>query len=199
MALDRKTQKIVRGVVDYGGVFAFLVGYLIHRDLVQATWWLVAGSAAALLLGLVVERRIAWIPLVGGVAALIFGGLTLIFHDAVFVKIKPTVINLLLGGLLLGGVALKKNLLKALLGESLHLADDAWKTLAVRFGLYYLATAVLNEIVWRTQPEPLWVAFRFPGLQIMSVLFVLTQLPFMMKHMKEKGEAPPVPPPAIEP
>jgi intracellular septation protein len=199
MTLSPKTQKVVRGVVDYGGVAAFLVGYLVHRDVVLATWWLVAGSAAALVLGLAVERRIAWIPLIGGLAALVFGGLTLIFHDAVFVKIKPTVINVLLGGVLLGGVAMKKNPLKALLGESIHLADDAWKTLALRFGLYYLATAILNEIVWRTQPEPLWVAFRFPGLQIMSVLFVLTQVPFMMKHMKDKDEAPPMPPPAIEP
>jgi intracellular septation protein len=199
MALSRKSQKVVRGLVDYGGVAAFLVGYLVHRDLVQATWWLVAGSAAALAVGLLVERRIAWIPLVGGVAALIFGGLTLIFHDSMFVKIKPTVINLLLGGLLLGGVALKKNPLKALLGESIHLPDPAWRTLALRFGVYYLATAALNEVVWRTQPEPLWVAFRFPGLQIMSVLFVLTQLPFMMKHMKDSDEAPSIPPPVIEP
>lgn len=199
MALSAKTRKWVRAAVDYGGLITFFVGYIVERDLVQATWWLVAGSAAALLLGLAVERRIAWIPLVGGVAALIFGGLTLVFHDAVFVKIKATVINALLGGVLLVGVAIGKNPLKSLLGESLHMPDRAWRILAVRFGVYYLFCAVLNEVMWRTQPEQVWFYFRFPGLQIMAVLFTFTQVPFMMKHMKEKDAAPPMPPPAIEP
>ena len=198
MATSSRNRKWVRAAVDYGGLITFFVGYIVERDLVQATWWLVIGSAAALLLGLVVERRIAWIPLVGGAAALIFGGLTLIFHDAIFVKIKATVINAILGGVLLIGVAIGKNPLKALLGESLNLPDAAWRTLAIRFGVYYLFCAALNEVMWRTQPEQVWFYFRFPGLQIMAVLFVLTQLPFMMKHMKEKDETPPIPP-VIEP
>ena len=198
MATSARNRKWVRAAVDYGGLITFFVGYIVERDLVQATWWLVIGSAAALLLGLVVERRIAWIPLVGGAAALIFGGLTLVFHDAIFVKIKATVINAILGGVLLAGVVIGKNPLKSLLGESLHLPDAAWRTLAIRFGIYYLFCAALNEVMWRTQPEQVWFYFRFPGLQIMAVLFVLTQVPFMMKHMKDKDEAPPTPP-LIEP
>lgn len=196
MALSAKNRKWVRAAVDYGGLITFFIGYIIERDLIQATWWLVIGSAVALLLGLVVERRLAWIPLVGGVAALIFGGLTLVFHDSIFVKIKATVINAILGVALLGGVAIGKNPLKSLLGESLHMPDAAWRTLAIRFGVYYLFCAALNEVVWRTQPEQVWFYFRFPGLQIMAVLFTLTQLPFMMKHAKDKDEAPAAPPPA---
>lgn len=195
MALSAKNRKWVRAAVDYGGLITFFVGYIIERDLIQATWWLVGGSAAALLLGLAVERRLAWIPLVGGLAALIFGGLTLVFHDSIFVKIKATVINAILGGALLGGVAIGKNPLKSLLGESLHMPDSAWRTLAIRFGVYYLFCAVLNEVMWRTQTEQVWFYFRFPGLQIMAVLFTLTQVPFMMKHMKDKDEEAPVAPP----
>ena len=195
MALSAKNRKWVRAAVDYGGLITFFVGYIIERDLIQATWWLVGGSAAALLLGLAVERRLAWIPLVGGLAALIFGGLTLVFHDSIFVKIKATVINAILGGALLGGVAIGKNPLKSLLGESLHMPDPAWRTLAIRFGVYYLFCAVLNEVMWRTQTEQVWFYFRFPGLQIMAVLFTLTQVPFMMKHMKDKDEEAPVTPP----
>ena len=82
-------------------------------------------------------------------------------------------------------MAIGKNPLKSLLGESLHMPDRAWRILAVRFGVYYLFCAVLNEVMWRTQPEQVWFYFRFPGLQIMAVLFTFTQVPFMMKHMKD--------------
>ena len=143
-----------------------------------------AGSAIALGVGYAVERRIAPLPLFAGLAALVFGGLTLVFHDAIFIKIKATVINLMLGLTMLGSLALKKNALKALFSTSLPLSEVGWNKLALRFGVFYLCMAGLNEIVWRTQPEAIWVAFRFPGLQILSLLFVATQLPMLMKDMK---------------
>lgn len=179
-----KSSGIVRAVVDFGGLALFLVTYLITRDMMKATWALVAGSAAALAVGYAFERRIAPLPLFAGLAALIFGGLTLIFHDSFFIKIKATVINLMLGTVMLGSLALKKNALKALFSTTLPLSDEGWNKLALRFGLFYLCMAGLNEIVWRTQPEHIWVAFRFPGLQVLSLIFVATQLPMLMKDAK---------------
>lgn len=186
------TRKIVRAVVDYGGLAAFLAGYLVTHDLQKATWWLVVGSAGGLALGFAVERRMAPMPLIAGGAALVFGALTLVFHDARFIKVKPTVMNTLFAVVLLGGVALRKNPLKMLLGEAIALSDHAWRSLAVRYALFFLFTAVLNEAVWRTQPDAVWVPFRFPGLLILSVVFSLTQVPFMMKHA-HTGEPPPPP------
>lgn len=183
----------IRSAVDYGGPLAFLVAFLITRDTIQATWALVAASAVALAVGYVVEKRIAPMPLVAGVAALIFGGLTIVFHDDRFIKIKPTVLNLGFAGFLLGGLVLKKNPLKALLAGAIHLPDPIWRVLTVRYGLFFVCVAVLNEFVWRTQSTEVWAYFRFPGLQVLAVVFSLTQVPLMMKHALP-GEAPPPPP-----
>ncbi|HEY3697335.1 inner membrane-spanning protein YciB [Phenylobacterium sp.] len=191
MSLSSKARPWVRAAVDYGAPLAFLVTFLITRSPITATWGLVGGAAAALLVGFATERRVAPMPLVAGVAALIFGGLTLALHNAVFIKIKPTVLNLGFAGFLLGGVALKRNPLKALLGEAVHLPDGAWRTLTLRYGVFFLCMAALNEAVWRTQTEQTWVWFRFPGLQILAIVFSLTQAPFMMKHAKEHEPPPP--------
>jgi intracellular septation protein len=183
--LSDKTRALIRSGVDYAGPLAFLVGYLVTRDMLKATWALVAASALALAVGYWAERRVAPMPLIAGLAALIFGGLTLYFHDPRFVKIKPTVINALLGLTMLGGLVLGLNPLKALMGEALKLPDEAWRTLTLRYGLFFLCVAVLNEAVWRTQPETVWVWFRMPGLLLLSLVFSLTQLPLMMKHSQQ--------------
>ena len=184
---------MVRVVVDYGGLAVFLVAYFVARmilkqpgnpALLTATWGLVAGSALALVVGLVVERRVAPLPLFAGLAALIFGGLTLIFHNPVFVKIKPTAINLALAGVMLIGTALGKNPLKALFSDALHLSPQGWRKLTIRYGIFFLVMAAANEVVRRTQPDSVWILFRFPGLQVLSLLFAVTQVPMMMKDMK---------------
>ena len=183
MTLSPKAHRIVRAIVDYGGLAAWILAYFLGgRNLVNATWALVAGSAAALVVGFVVERRIAPFPLIAGGAGLVFGSLTLVFHDARFLKIKPTVMNTAFGLALLGGLALKKNPLKLLLGDSFPMADEGWKKLTLRYGVFFLALAALNEVIWRTQPDTVWVLFRFPGLMILTVLFAVSQAPLMMKY-----------------
>ncbi len=182
--LSPTAKKTVRAIVDYGGLLVFVTAYFATKDMVLATWALVAGSAASLALGVAFERRIAPLPLLAGGFALVFGALTLIFHDIRFVKMKPTFINLALGSGMLVGLWLRRNPLKALLGGAFHLPDAAWRTLTFRYALFFLFQAVLNEIVWRTQPDNIWILFRFPGLQILSVVFSLTQLPLLMKHVE---------------
>ncbi|MDO8900236.1 MAG: inner membrane-spanning protein YciB [Phenylobacterium sp.] len=195
MTLSPSTRRTVRFVVDYGGLIAFLVGFFLSgRDMIEATKWLVAASAVALLIGLVVERRIAPIPAISGGAALVFGGLTLWFDDPVFVKIKPTIMNLLFATGLLGGLALGKSPLKMLMGSALQLPDEVWRKLTLSYGLFFAAVAVLNEVIWRTQSDEVWVLFRMPGLPLLAVAFSLSQVPLMMKYAKT-DEPPPPPPP----
>ena len=208
-----KVHGVVRAIVDYGGLVVFVAAYFLRlrfvavtggvgwivamgghgpRDLTAATLWLVIGSAAGLLVGLIAERRLAPMPLIAGGFALVFGGLTLALHDPRFIKIKPTATNLTFGVVLLGGLVLRKNPLKWLLGEALVLPENAWRKLTVRYAVYFLVMAMLNEAVWRTQPDAVWVLFRMPGLLILVVLFSLTQIPFMMRYMKT-SELPPPP------
>lgn len=192
--LPPKAHKWVRGGVDYGPLLVFVAVNFATHDLIKATGALVAASAVALIVGFTVERRIAWMPLIAGGAAMVFGGLTVLFHDETFVKLKPTVMNSVFGAILLGGLVMKKNPLKAVLGEALILPEDAWRKLTLRYGLFFLALAALNEAVWRTQPNDVWVLFRFPGLMILSVLFSFTQVPLMMKSMKTETDSSSEPP-----
>jgi intracellular septation protein len=190
----------VRTAVDYGAPIAFAVTYFgFGRDMLLATGVLVAASMLALVVGYIVERRIAPLPLIAGIFALVFGGLTLIFDDPSFVKMKLSFQNAAFAAALLGGVALGKNPLKLLLGGSLKMDDAAWRTLTVRYGLYFVAIAIANEIVWRTQTDEVWVGFRIAVLPL-AIIFSLTQVPFMMKHLQQpddQGSTPAPPDPRV--
>ena len=212
MAAPSKTHPYVRLVVDYGGLAAFGLAYLLRlrfvavsgglgwslamgghgaRDVTAATWWLLIGSVISLAVGLVAERRLAPMPLVAGVLALAFGTLTVVFHDPRIIKLKPTATNLIFAGVLFGGLILKRNPLKALLGEALVLPDAVWRTLTVRYGFFFLAMAGLNEVIWRTQPDAVWVSFKVFGFTLLAVVFSIAQAPLMMKYMQEAEAAPP--------
>jgi intracellular septation protein len=78
--------------------------------------------------------------------------------------------------------------LKALLGSAIHLDPPAWRTLMIRYGALFLSEAALNEAIWRTQPDQVWVVWHRPLLLALSIAFSLAQLPFLMKHAK-LGEA----------
>ena len=182
--MSKKPNPWVRFGIDFGAPGAFLIAYFATRDLVTATWALVVGSALALALGWIAERRIAPLPLVAGLAAIVFGGLTIVFQDERWVKIKPTALNLAFAAFLLGGLLMKRSPLKVILGDVIKLPDDLWRTLALRYGVFFLAVAALNEAVWRTQPDEVWVLFRMPGLQLLALAFSATQFPLMLRGAK---------------
>jgi intracellular septation protein len=117
----------------------------------------------------------------------IFGGLTIWMQDEEFIKIKLTIINVLFGVVLLGGVAMGHSLLKSLLGQSLALSDEAWRSLTVRYALFFLATAGINEIVRRQVDLDTYVNFKVFGVLGLTVIFSLTQAPFLNRHIQRSG------------
>lgn len=181
--LKPKTNPTVRAIVDYGGLAVFIAAYFLGgKDMMKATWGLMAGSVLSLIVGFVFEKRVAPMPLFTAVAAVLFGGLALVLHNSNIVKMKPTALNLVFGAALLGGAAMKRNPLKALLGEALHMDAPHWRILTIRYGCLFIVQAIVNEVFWRTQPEALWVTFHMPLLLAMSILFSVSQAPFIMKH-----------------
>lgn len=195
-----KRGQSVRQAVDFGALVAFLAAYAVNRfvlgldgqaALVQATWVLVGASAIALVVGWLVERRLAPLPLLAGGFALVFGGLTLIFNDPTLLKLKLTIQNGVLSAILLGSLPLRKYPFKYLLGEAFRLTDAGWRGLTLRYGLYFGLVAVVNEVVWRTQSDDVWVSFR-GGLWLASAAFGIWQVFYIMKHMI-KDEPTPAP------
>jgi intracellular septation protein len=182
--MDPRYKTAFRLVIDYSGAAVFVIAWFATKDFQMATWCLVGVSALALAASVATERRVAPLPLIYGGAALVFGGLTLVFHDPRFIKMKTTFVDLALGVAMLTGLAMGKSPIKLLVGQSLTLSDSGWRKLTLRFGLFFVAMAVLNEVVWRTQPDRVWVLFRMPGLLILSFLFSFTQIPMMLRDAK---------------
>src|SRR5216684_136890 len=128
-----------------------------------ATAVFMVAVVAALAISYLLMRRLPVMPLVTAVIVLVFGSLTLFLHDELFIKVKPTIIYVLFGGVLLGGLAFGKSLLGVVLDSVFHLTEEGWRKLTLRWGLFFLVLAVVNEIVWRTQTTDVWVSFKVFG------------------------------------
>jgi intracellular septation protein len=175
--------------VEYGPLAAFFAAYLAY-GLIPATGVLLAATAVALGLSFGFERRLPLMPMVTAGVVGVFGGLTLWFNDETFIKIKPTVVQALFSVILLGGLALGRPLLKPLLGAAWPMNDLGWRRLTLRYGLFFAAMAGLNEVVWRTQPTDIWVAFKVFGLIGLTLLFALAQAPLMARHHTAEDSTP---------
>ncbi|MFI4976440.1 MAG: inner membrane-spanning protein YciB [Caulobacterales bacterium] len=178
----------VRYAVDAAPAVGFLAALLITHDFPTATWVLMGASALALAVSLILERRIAPIPAFSGGLALVFGGLSLALHRSDILQMKMTVVDGVLGAILFVGLAIKRNPLKILMGGMLTLDDRAWATLAFRYGLFWWACAIANEIVRRTQTAEVWATFRV-GAIAAAVAFAVLQTPYLMKHMADPQAA----------
>jgi len=161
-----------------------------------ATGVFMAVTLAVLAYTFFTTGKVAKVPLVGAIFVGVFGGLTLYLQDETFIKMKVTLVNLIFAALLLGGVFFKRHFIKDVMGEALAMPDAAWKTLSIRWGIFFGALAGLNEFVWRNFTTDQWVTFKVFALMGLTLLFAIANAPFMARHMADgpeaKGEKPSV-------
>ena len=167
--------------MDYAPLAAFFLVYW-QGGLLAATAVLIGVTLVATLIAWLIERRLPALPLLTAVVVTVFGGLTLVLQDETFIKIKPTIVQLLFTVILLGGLAMKRPLLKYVLGRSLALDEAGWRRLTIRWAVFFAAMAALNELVWRTQTTDFWVTFKVFGILGLTLAFALAQAPLVMKH-----------------
>ena len=182
-----RAPRWVRPAVDYGPLVVFFAAYLTS-GLFAATAALMGATAVVLVLSLVFERRVPMVPLVTAAVVGVFGGLTLWLHDETFIKLKPTIVQVVFAAVLFGGLFFGRSFLKSLLGATISMDDAGWRTLTRRYAWFFLAMAGLNEAVWRTQSTDFWVTFKVFGLAGLTVLFALTQVPLMTRHHVDKDK-----------
>jgi intracellular septation protein len=120
--------------------------------------------------------------IVSAIIVVVFGGATLIFQNETFIKLKPTIIYLLFTATLFGGLIFRKPLLAMVFDQVFHLTEEGWRKLTIRWALFFLALAVLNEIVWRTQSTDTWVSFKVFGVVPLTFIFAALQYPLLTKH-----------------
>ena len=177
-------KSLYKLLIDIGPLAVFFIFYT--RSGLQASILpFMLATVIAVLFSYILEKKIPIMPTVGAGIVLLFGGLTIYFDNDVFFKMKPTIINLLFAVILYGGILINKPLLKYLLGAALKLEEEGWKILTQRWIGFFIALAVLNEVVWRTQSTDVWVNFKVFGILPITFIFTMTQFPLIKKYQIE--------------
>ena len=172
-------------LLDLGPLVVFFATNYITGDFMLAVGLLVAATVVALAAGWMLERRISMMALFGCVAVAFFGGLSLYFDNELFIKIKPTVLTVLLAAVIAGGRLLGRNPLGLLMGTQLRMRDAGWRALSWLWVAMFLTTALANEIAWRSLSTDDWVTFKVFGITAISLLFAVLSVPVMTKHQIE--------------
>jgi intracellular septation protein len=153
-----------------------------------ATAAFMAAVLAALFVSYAMTRRLPIMPVVTAIIVVVFGGLTLILHDATFIKVKPTIIYALFGAVLVGGLLFNKPLLGVVFDSLFHLSEEGWRKLTLRWAIFFFVLAVLNEIVWRNVSTDTWVSFKVFGVLPLTLLFGALQVPLLKRYAVEPAE-----------
>ena len=175
-------------ILELGPLALFFIVYG-RLGIFAATGVLMAGVVVTLVVSYAMLRRFPIMPLVTAVIVMIFGSLTLFFHDETLIKIKPTALYVLFAAALFTGLLLNKPLLKILFDGAIHVTEEGWRKLTWRWAFFFLVLAVLNEVIWRTQTTDLWVKFKTFGFLPLTVLFALAQAPLIMKYETKDEDA----------
>ncbi len=167
--------------LDMGPLFIFFVAFEFAGIFV-ATGIFMAAALASVALGWHFEKKLSPIPLITAILVLVAGGLTLYLRNDVFIKMKPTGLYIIFGITLLGGLRFNRLFIKYVFGEAFDLTEKGWRGLTLRWGIFFLMLAAINEAVWRNTSTATWVSFKVWGITGLIFLFALAQTPFLLKH-----------------
>ena len=177
-------KSFLKFITDFGPLLIFfIVYYKSGKDLTAAIPPLIIATITAVALVYFIEKKIPYVPLIGGIVITLFGGLTLYFNNPIFIYMKPTIVNLIFASVLIvSNILYKKNFLKIFLQSAFQLDDIGWNKLNFRWAYFFIFLAFLNEVVWRTQPEVIWVNFKVWGILPITFIFTVIQVPLINRH-----------------
>ena len=177
-------KSFLKFIADFGPLLIFFtIYYKSGNDLSVAIPPLIIATIVAVAIVWFLEKKIPYIPLLGGILISLFGGLTIYFNNPIFIYMKPTIINILFAlALFFGKYFTNEPMLKKILGKSLPLRDEGWKILNNRWMYFFFGLAILNELVWRTQSEEFWVNFKVWGMLPITFTFTAFQIGLINKY-----------------
>lgn len=174
-------QQLGKLLLELGPLVVFFVVNSQYGIFVGTGCFMVA-TIVALTASKILFGRVPVMPLVSGFFIIVFGGLTLLLNDDLFIKIKPTIVNLLFASALFGGLYFGQSLLKYLFGEVFQLTEEGWRLLTFRWACFFVLLAVLNEVVWRSFSNDFWIAFKIFGIMPLTLVFAISQVGLLKKH-----------------
>ncbi|KAJ54203.1 Intracellular septation protein A [Actibacterium mucosum KCTC 23349] len=184
---EKKVNPVVKLALEFGPIVAFFVGYMMLRDrsfaiggteydgfiLVTAGFIpLILASTAALW---ALTGKVSRMQIVTAVLVVVFGGLTVWLNDDRFIKMKPTIIYVIFGGVLGLGLLRGQSYLQYVMEGVMPLTDEGFMILTRRLAMFFGGLAVANEFVWRTMSTDAWVNFKTFGLTLAIFAFFMTQ------------------------
>jgi intracellular septation protein len=177
-------KSFLKFITDFGPLLIFFtIYYKSGNNLAFAIPPLIIATLIAIVIMYFVEKKIPYIPLIGGVVISLFGGLTLYFNNPIFLYMKPTIVNIIFASILIiSKIFFNKNFLRFFLQSAFQLNEIGWNKLNFRWAYFFIFLAILNEIVWRTQPEATWVNFKVWGMLPITFIFTGLQLPLINRH-----------------
>ena len=177
-------KSFLKFIADFGPLLIFFtVYYRSGNNLSVAIPPLIIATIVAVAVVYFIEKKIPYVPLIGGIVISLFGGLTLYFNNPVFLYMKPTIINIIFAIILVSGkIFFNKNFLKFFFKTAFQLDEIGWDKLNFRWAYFFIFLALVNEIVWRTQPEATWVNFKVWGMLPLTFVFTAFQIPMINKH-----------------
>ena len=179
-------KSFLKFITDFGPLLIFFtIYYKSGNNLNVAIPPLIIATTIAVVIVYFVEKKIPYVPLIGGIIISLFGGLTLYFDNPIFLYVKPTIVNIIFAGILIiSKIFFDKNFLKFFLQTAFQLSEIGWNKLNFRWAYFFIFLAILNELVWRTQPETTWVNFKVWGMLPITFIFTALQLPLINRHKK---------------
>ena len=178
---------LLKIALDLGPLALFFFANTRFGIFVATATFMVA-VLAALAVSYVMTRQLPIMPVVTAIIVVVFGGLTLILHDATFIKVKPTIIYALFGAILLGGLFFNKPLLGIVFDSLFDLTEEGWRKLTLRWAIFFFVLAVLNEVVWRNTSTNVWVDFKVFGVTPLTLVFGAVQVPLLKRYAIEPAE-----------
>jgi len=187
----RSMSPLLKMALDLGPLLIFFAANTVSSNIFTATWVFMIAITASIAITFAIERKVSPMALLTFALVLIFGGLTLWLSNENFSNIKPTILYSTFAAVLVGGLAFNRLFIKYLLGQTMQLADPAWRALTWRWSVFFLMLAIVNEFVWRNTSTDMWVAFKVWGVFPLTLLFALSQTPFIARHQIESEKSPP--------
>lgn len=194
---QRNIPQWVKTALEMGPVIGFFVAYLYLKDEVftfggtEYDGFIVvtAGFIPVILasMGLLwwLTGHISRMQVLTAVLVLVFGGLTVWLNDDKFIKMKPTMVYLLLGGVLAIGLMRGQSYLRVVMGELLPMEHEGWMILTKRMTAFFFLLAASNELVWRTQTTEFWVYFETFVLTGALFFFFIAQAGLIQRYAIE--------------
>ena len=176
---------------DFFPLVLFFGAYKFY-DIYMATLVAMAAALAQVVFGRIRHRRFETTHLVTLFVILLFGGMTLLFRDDMFIKWKPTIVNWIFAVVVLGSQFIgKRTVLERLLGGQMQMPATIWKKVNVSWGLFFFASGLLNLYVafyFRTHLDEatrtdFWVNFKVFGLLGLTLAFSIIQMLIVARYI----------------